>query len=65
MKNMEALNAAVLSLFSAHSGGSDAITGAAYVDFDIAREALLTAHGVTMADYLDWCEAMEAAELAS
>lgn len=65
MKNMEALNTAVLSLFSAHSGGSDAITGAAYIDFDLAREALLTAHGVTMVEYLDWCEEMEARELAS
>lgn len=65
MDNMEALHTAIISLFNVHSGGSDAITGHSYVDFDIAREKLLSKNGVTMSDYLDWCEAQEAAYSAA
>lgn len=62
---MQALNTAVVALFTAHAGGGETLTGSRYVDFDIEREALLAAHGVTMGEYLDWCEAMEATEDAT
>lgn len=53
--------ATIAAVFDAIAGDKGAITGEQYVAYTKARDAILTVHGITLADYLTWCEDQEAA----
>lgn len=52
---------AIAAVFDAIAGDRGAITGEQYIAYTKARDAILTVHGLTLKDYLTWCEDQEAA----
>lgn len=46
----------ITAVFNAIAGDTGAITGERYIDYTEARDAILADHGITLEDYITWCD---------
>lgn len=62
MKNaIESANDAITAIFNTIADNAGAITGEQYTAYTVARDSVLARHGITLQDYLTWCDDQEAA----
>lgn len=62
MKNDIALaDDAIASVFDMLAEATGAITDERFAAYTAARDAILARHGITLQDYLTWCDDQEAA----